>query len=57
MEQKIEVLERDFRRVTDNQDEGLRVEAERKKALENEPTITQTVTTKNGRKFKISQRV
>jgi len=57
MEQKIEVMEQALKRVTDNMGEDLTESLERKKALENEPAITQTVTTKNGRKFKISQRV
>lgn len=55
--QQIEAMQKALKKITDNIGEELTEKIERKKALENEPTIAQTVRTKDGRKFTNSQRV
>lgn len=57
MKQQIEAMQQALKKITDSMGEELTERLERKEALKNEPTITQTVRTKDGRKFKNLQRV
>ena len=57
LKDEIKAMQEALKKITDTMGEELTERVERKKALKNETAITQTVRTKDGRKFKISQRV